>query len=372
MKGVYLVPDPKMMKPSFGPSEHIKVGLLELEKYFEMELIVLGEYIEIENSNKRIPRKSLLRNFGLVGVLRDLKLLYCSNRNRRILINKLKEIGNVDFIYERGQYLDFRGIMVAKKLGIKHFYEVNWINYLGIRQFYKSWFNPISRKLEELSYSSATLNFIVGTQSELLNINSKKIFTIQNGIYNSTILSNQYNVNQVTGKISIFYVANLMPHHRFDILLQALLGFKYLNRIELNLVGYNFENYTDRLPKNLSWVNHGPIPQADLKDVMRNANLGLISGGPQYSSFMKFFEYASLKLAIVCPDLKNLRTIFSDTEVLFFRNESSDSLREILEYVVENDYLLDVFGQKVYEKVANKYTWENIYREISEKIKLNC
>ena len=182
LKGVYLVPDARMMKANFGPSEHIMVGLLELKKYFDMELIVLGE--DGFNSSSTNGRRASFfdKKNGFIGIFRDIKLLITSNLKRGDLINKINKIGDVDFIYERGQYLDFTGVLVAKELRIKHFYEVNWINFLGIKQFYSSWFNPIAKKLEEWSYGASNLNFFVGTQNKLISISNDKVCIIQNGI----------------------------------------------------------------------------------------------------------------------------------------------------------------------------------------------
>src|SRR5688572_7710304 len=105
LKGVYLVPDPLMMKPHFGPSEHIRVGLNELSRYFDMELLVLGDNSFAENGGRKTSiTKGFATANGFVGLLRDLKLYSTSNRNVEHLLTRLKEM-RVDFIYERGQYL---------------------------------------------------------------------------------------------------------------------------------------------------------------------------------------------------------------------------------------------------------------------------
>lgn len=368
LKGIYLVPDPAMMKPNFGPSEHIHVGLSQLQKYFQIELLILGEYdFNNESATYKANRAKLNKN-GFVGLLRDLKLLVNSNKGKKELIQKIKEIGDIDFIYERGQYLDFRGVQCARKLGISHFYEVNWINFLGIRQFYYSWFNPIAKRLEEWSYTSSNLNFIVGSQNALINLDRKKVRIIQNGMYENVFEQNVSRKNEVGEKIKICYVANLMKHHRFDIFIDALKIFKNLENIELHCIGYNFEEHLKNIPDGLNYVFHGPIKQNELKNYLAFANVGIITGGPSYSSFMKLFEYAAYKLAVICPDLENVKQIFTDQEVLFFKNNSSRSLASVLELIVKDKKVIANYGQKIFEKSKEKYTWENIYQDIASDI----
>jgi glycosyltransferase involved in cell wall biosynthesis len=367
LKGIYLVPDAAMMKPNFGPSEHIRVGMNELKKYFDIELIVLGEINSNFEQNK--PFKIMLNKNGFVGLLRDIKLLYNSNKGKRELTRKIIEKGDIDFIYERGQYLDFRGIRCAKELGIKHFYEVNWINYLGIKQFYYSWFNSLAKRLEEWSYSYSHFNFIVGSQNTLIKIDEKKFRIIQNGMYKSVFDQNNQLINEKKGKLKIVYVANLMPHHRFDLLIEALNMIKSIDDIELHFIGYNFQEHFKSLPKNLKYIFHGHISQNEIHKYLSNANVGIITGGPSYSSFMKLFEYSAYKLAVICPDLENVKKIFSDDEVLFFENNSNKSLAYILENITCDFHKVKFHGEKLYEKSKKCFTWENIYLEISSDIK---
>lgn len=369
VKGIYLVPDPVMMKPNLGPSEHIFVGLKELKKYYNIELLVIDE-IKDFHINKVSNKSAQIwgRNNGLVGLLRDLKLVLKSNYKAFVLKRQIQKIGNVEFIYERGQYLDFRGIYCAKKLGIKHFYEVNWINYLGIRQFYYSWLNPIVKLWEEKSYKTSDLSFIVGTQANYLDVSSEKFHIIQNGIYQNKISANIEHVNQIEDRLKLFFVSNLMPWHNFEILVQALNAFKKIDLVELHLIGHNFEKYKDSFPVGLKCFFHGSMNQLELQKFLKKANVGIISGGPPYSSAMKFFDYASHKLIIVCPRLDNFSRVFTDDEVVFFRPNNYLSLLMSLEMIVEDFEKFKKSGERVYLKVAQNYTWEKIYSDINNKI----
>jgi glycosyltransferase involved in cell wall biosynthesis len=368
LKGIYLVPDPLMMKPHFGPSEHIKAGLHELQKAFDIELFVLGgqQFSEAKPAAVSVTKGRATKS-GFVGMLRDLKLLYKSNRKVTKFVNELHG-KKIDFIYERGQYLDLRGLAIAKRLGIPHFYEVNWINYLGIRQFYKSWFNAAAKRIEEYSYKRSTLNFFIGTQHTLINVPVEKVCTIQNGIHQSLVERNLYHVNKIGNKVKVCYVANLMPHHKFEIFLDALKVAQISEQIELHLVGYNFEQFTGHLPANLEYVLHGPVNKDILPNVLESCNIGLVSGGPSYSSFMKLFEYAAFKMCIVCPDLENVRLMFDGSEIAYFETDNSVSLADQLGNLCLHRDKIAEFGEKVYLKVRQEYTWENIYNGVASQI----
>ena len=370
LKGIYLVPDPLMMKPHFGPSEHIKVGLKELQKYFDIEILVLGDYkfLEIKKNSKISKTNKFGIQNGFIGLLRDIKLLLKSNRNTQQLIDEISQRGGIDFIYERGQYLDFRGIKYAKKLGISHFYEVNWLNFLGIQQFYNSWFNSIARILEVRAYRNATLNFFVGTQHTLINLPKEKVYTIQNGIHEELIQQFSNHSNRIGSKIKICFVANLMPHHRFDILVKALNRSTITDKIELHLIGYYFEKYKGKIPNTLETYFHGAVEKKKLPELLKNYNIGIVTGSPSYSSFMKIFEYAAFKMAVICPDLENIKFMFSGKEMIYFNTDSADSLAEVLTSIINNPEQIFSYGENIYQKVKDKYTWENIYQDIAYQI----
>lgn len=370
LKGVYLVPDPLMMKPHFGPSEHIKVGLDELKRYFDIEILLgapIPEDLMASKSTEKKKKDASYSGNGFLGALRDCKLLLKSNISFFRLLREIRS-RKVDFIYERGQYLDFRGVLIARILGIKHFYEVNWLNFLGIQQFYASWLNPVARFLEEWSYGYSTLNFFVGTQDRLISIRKEKVVTIQNGIGEDIVLRNS-TLQHVSGdKIRICYVANLMPHHRFDVFVQSLDSIVHKDRIELHLIGYNFEEYEDILKGKVDYRMYGPVKKQDLPALMTSFNVGLISGGPSYSSFMKLFEYAAFKMCVICPDLENIKLMFDESEILYFKDGNPGSLADAINKATVSIPLVQQYGEAIYEKVKESYTWEKIYYGIAGKI----
>ena len=162
-KGIYLIPESAMLKPAFGPSEHIRAGVNELNRYFVIDQVVLKNGNlnpeRLENSSQRKPKEAWGRRSRVIGLARDLKKLCVNHVNFFRYYREIKK-RNADFIYERSEYLNFNGLLIAKLLKISHFYEVNWVHFLGMKQFYTSYFSPIARWLEEKAYGNSTHCFL--------------------------------------------------------------------------------------------------------------------------------------------------------------------------------------------------------------------
>lgn len=373
-RGLYVIPDPKMLKPNFGPSAHIEVGKKYLAREFEMDAYVMGAG-EYKAANSKVAtahqaksgKKPWKLRSKAWGLLRDVKTLV---KNHLSLFRYYREIKakEVDFIYERAEYLNYCGLIIARWLKIPHFYEVNWVHALGIQQYYSSYFQPIAKKLEERAYDRTDCAFFIGNQHDLLKLKRKRWQTTQNGIPLAVLDRNSKHVNRVEEKIHACVVANLMPHHRFDILVEALEEVKGRERLVLHLLGYNFEPYLEKIPSDIEVIAHGPVPKHELPRHLKKFNIALISGGPQYSSFMKLYEYAAAKLLIICPELQNIVNNFSENEILFFENENPSEMARVLQKTLDSPEIVPQFGEAGFEKVKKAFTWEVLFDEISEKI----
>ena len=76
LRGVYLVPDPLMMKPHFGPSEHIKVGLEQLERTFVIcAVLVLMKLLTMH------ALMAVVVSVELIIVVKKMNLPVCEERS---------------------------------------------------------------------------------------------------------------------------------------------------------------------------------------------------------------------------------------------------------------------------------------------------
>lgn len=368
--GYYIIPDQQMLRPNSGPSEHINTGLRYLKKSFDIEILATGEVYEQTDSSEQKSQKAQQVRFGKsgpVGILRDLKKLIKNHLHFRQYYKALKE-KRPDFVYERAEYLNYNGIIASRILGIPHFYEVNWVFFREMKQYYYSWFNPIAKWLEEWAYNRTHRAFFVGNQNQFLKLKNQNWEVIQNGIPLDTMLKFESRKHEIKDKIHCCVVAKLMPHHRFDILAEALSQMKHASSLHFHFIGYEFEEALKSLTEEVSYTYHGPVARHELPDQIAQYHLGVISGGEHYFSFMKLYEYAAVKHLVVCPELENLVNNFSESEILFFENTSSAALAEKLDYIVENPSCIQEYGDAIYEKVKQSFTWEAIFGNITEKI----
>ncbi|MEL6255924.1 MAG: glycosyltransferase, partial [Bacteroidota bacterium] len=326
--GYYIIPDQQMLRPNSGPSEHIHTGLKYLGKSFDIEILAPGkvyEQTEVNEVQSKQAQKVRFGKNGLIGIIRDLKTLLKNHLQLRQYYKALKA-KQPDFVYERAEYLNYNGIIACRMLGIPHFYEVNWVFFREMKQYYHSWFNPVSKWLEEWAYNHTNRAFFVGNQNQFLKLKYNNWQVIQNGIAMDTMLKFKDHKHKVEDKIHCCVVAKLMPHHRFDVLAKALQQLEPRKELHFHFIGYEFEKALKTLPEDVSYTFHGPVAKNQLTDLISQSQLGVISGGMHYASFMKLYEYAAVKHLVICPRLQNLENNFSNNEILFFENESAADL----------------------------------------------
>jgi glycosyltransferase involved in cell wall biosynthesis len=78
--------------------------------------------------------------------------------------------------------------------------------------------------------------------------------------------------------------------------------------------------------------------------------------------------YGAAKLTMIVPDSRNFKNIFSDNEVVFIKNADANDMADKLNFLAINSSALKEYGENLYNKICDKFTWEKIYEEISCKI----
>ncbi|HEY8389000.1 MAG TPA: glycosyltransferase, partial [Parasegetibacter sp.] len=219
-------------------------------------------------------------------------------------------------------------------------------------------------------YNRSNHTFFVGNQHKHLDLKLGKWSVIQNGVEKSII--ERFSSHQINteGKMQFCVLANLMPHHRFDILSEALhsLTVEDRSKFTLHLIGFNFEPVLPAIPEGVEYIYYGPKEKEEIYALLSRMHVAVISGGPQYSSFMKLYDYAAVKLAVICPVLENIISNFSEDEIVYFRNEDAADLARVIKKLVDEPSLAKVFGNRLFEKVKNNFTWETIFEGIANTI----
>jgi len=369
-KGIYLVTERACFNPTTGAYRHIHTGLSELTKYYHIELIkgFKEDNTELKSSLTKPVLNIVRSTSGMWGVLRDLKILIVNLTYLTPLFEQIKKT-QADFIYERAAYLNFNGLIVSKLLKISHFYEANGIQHEGRSVYYTSWFKPLAAWLERQMYSRSDFVFFVGSYGAYFKLTTPNWKNIENGI--ETGLINHFRELEKptpSPKVNMCFIASLMAHHRPDVLMEALKKISNKKSMCLHLIGANLSPIELALQGEIEIVNHGFLNRERLAEVMKQMHVGLIAGSPPFNSNMKLLDYACAKCIIIAPNVYNIMHWFSETEIVFFQKGQSSDMAHKIEYVITNYGEVSKKGNRLYERVAREFTWEQIFTGIKDDL----
>jgi glycosyltransferase involved in cell wall biosynthesis len=374
LKCVYIIPNGANFQlqggSAGGSATHIRIGIEQLKNSFEVVPMVVGGKSSHDTAKSPARKDFTARPVDsrrLVGMMRDLKTLFV-NHLRFFKVYRTLARERPDLVYERSEYLNLNGVIAARLLGIPHYYEANWVHYKGIEQFYLSFLNGMARRIEEWMYNNSRTVFFVGNQHQLLRLKKRNWKTIQNGVSAELVQQNALLKNVPGHTLHLCVVASLMKHHRLELFIEALSKVNSPERLSIHLIGMNYDSFLAKIPGSINYKVYGPLTKNELYEVLSTMNLAVISGGPFYSSFMKLFEYAAFKLAVICPALQNLTNIFTEGEICFFDENDADELASKIDHFITDNIDITKFGERLYHKVSSQFTWEEIFSRISTEI----
>ncbi|WP_029035326.1 glycosyltransferase [Salinimicrobium terrae] len=372
-KGIYLVTEPACLEIGSGAHRHIEIGMRMLSNYFDIRLIAPKAEQSLEKTASTDAKldnwvKHFLKKIGFWGVVKDVVIL-TKNHFKLFSLYKNFKAQHPDFIYERNSYLNYNGLLISKVLNIPHFYESNGIHYYARQSMYKSWFNPIAEFLEKNAYEKSDYVFFIGLRGNLVNSKKTNWSNIENGIEKDFIDHFKTHQKEINRHINICFVGSLMKHHNFPLLIKALHQIKHKSNFHLHLIGSKLETVHLELKDILPTKNHGFLKRDELKNLLEKMHVGLIPGGPDYSSHMKLFDYGAAKCIVIAPNLKNIVYWFSEDELITFKNNSAQDLVTKLNSInrsyIENNKL----GENLHLKINNNFTWETIFSTKANIIK---
>jgi glycosyltransferase involved in cell wall biosynthesis len=366
--GVYIVSESGALKPESGANIHIQAGMSELRKYFDMSLVLFCKPYEItgerklNNNHQRASLSTRIRSF--------LKWPYLLLSNHSSFFRNYRLVKDMKpaFIYERAGYLNYNGLLIARRLRIPHFYEVNGIMANDYKKYFPAIWTKAARYLEKKAYKTTTLGFYVGGINAHLNIYGNKAVVIQNGIYRKFADQFADRRNMIDKSIHILFVGYAMDHHRLDIFSKALHLVNEPAKFHLHLIGSGLEFLKQHLPASMTVSFHGLLDHDKISTVINEMNVGIIPYALDYYSNVKTFLYGAAKLLVVLPAVKNYKDIFSDEEVVFIRNGDVTDLAAKLNDISRCPQNFALHGQKVYDKIISNFTWESIYSRIESDI----
>ncbi len=362
-RGIYLVSEPACLVKGSGAYRHIEIGMEMLGKHFSMEkhstFPKKKEQVREAKSESSVSERAAWRR-TMRGTAKDAMRLV-SNVWKVFSFLKVVRSKRPDFIYERASFGEFSGLIVARLCGIPHVYECNGIQYLAAQNYYRSYLNPLVAFFERMAYRNSQHCFFVGTWGDLLRLKSTNWSNIENGVEQAFLKSFENHQKNTNGPLKLAFIGYLMPHHRPEILIDALKSLAGSTDLELHLIGKQFAHIEETLNGTLPVINHGFLERADLASLLCNLHVGLIPGGYEYPSQMKLFDYGAAKMLTIAPDTHNMKYWFSD-DVLCFKAGDAESLASAIQKVENNRDFVGLYGDRLHETISKRFTWESVFR----------
>ena len=106
----------------------------------------------------------------------------------------------------------------------------------------------------------------------------------------------------------------------------------------------------------------------ELMNIISNANLFIFPSTTEAMSMM-LLEVVSMKTPVIASDIPSNKAIFSDDEMLFFKNNDSDSLAEQLQYAINNPEKMKQKAEKAFQKLIKDNTWSFISKQYARVYK---
>lgn len=371
LRGAYVVSEAKCLDVNSGANHHINAGFAELSKYLEMELLHPG-VPEKAPRDHRIALKnpeharggSAIRAIGagrLGGSLRDLKVLY-SKLFQALHFMRCIRKSKPDFVYLRASYLDVLPFLLFL-CKIPYFVEANGRQFDSRKRHYSSWLLYFNWLVERTTYRLSCHTFFVGSYGLYWGLRGDNWSNVENGIEQSFVHSFERHEKKVTDVINIVLIARLMPHHKPELITRGFKGVpaSVRHRLRLNLVGSGLDRLVAELEGVVEVRNHGFLDRGRLCDCLSGMQIGLISGGPPFSSQMKLFDYGAAKCLVIAPRLPNLEYWFDSSEIEFFDPESHASLSAAIVDAVNDYNSKKDKGSRLFRRIKDEFTWENIF-----------
>lgn len=365
---MYIVSEEACLIPGSGAYKHINAGLVQLRRYYDIDMVQFCKSPTINNAKGQSVKKNLRSS----EFKRFIKWFYILIKNHSNFFSYYKTVKRIkpEFVYERSSFLNFNGILISKILKIPHMYEVNGVLSKDNQEYFPGILNKVSFWLEKKAYQS-TFGFYVGGINESFNIKEGNFKVIQNGIEENYLLKFKNRENIVKDKISITFIGHAMPHHRLDILVEALNLLQSPESFRVYLIGSNLESIKSEINSRIDVVLLGSLSHDEISILMNEINVGIIPFALPYFSHVKAFMYGGSKLLMMLPEVRNFKSIFSSSEVKFIKNGDPQDLSDKLAELIGDDGIFNEYGNKIYLKVASHYTWEKIYEEVASTIRFN-
>jgi glycosyltransferase involved in cell wall biosynthesis len=78
---------------------------------------------------------------------------------------------------------------------------------------------------------------------------------------------------------------------------------------------------------------------------------------------MMLLEVVSMKTPVIASDIPSNKAVFTEDEILFFKSNDSDDLKQKLEFAINNPEIMFRNAHNAYKKLSENYTWDVISKQ---------
>lgn len=303
------------------------------------------------------------------NALRDARLIRSDNR-MKIRLERLVEVEEPMFIYERHAHLHTGCLRVARSNGVRHVLEVNSppderASMGGFSPFDRP---ALRRTLDLVEHTDAALfvsSALMAHYECLLGTAIPHGLVVPNAIDPELIeaVAEERRIRRSDGPI-IGFVGSLLPWHGIDLLMEAFAKVsKEFPLARLVIVGdgerrAELEATSSEMGLSDVATFTGAVSHETALREIAEFDVAVMVDSNWYGSPMKLFEYASLGCAIVAPDVLPAREVLEPgSEAIFVRPEVTH-IANALSCLLRDEGLRHRLGAAARSRVLGENTWE--------------
>lgn len=280
-----------------------------------------------------------------------------------------------DLIYERSEYLQNSGAIMAKQFGINYYLEVNAPLVEEMKAFEGySLYQSKAHSLERFKLQQA--NRIIVVSSALRDYLSKRYGIAQNTFlvqpncidpeqskdvkaHEAKALT-QFNKHHY--KV-IGFVGSMFPYHGVDQLIRAFAIVKqHYQEVILCIVGdgtvlADLKQMTIDLNLSQSVLFTGRIAHKEVMNYVAAMDICVMAKSNWYGSPVKLFEYGLMNKPIVAPNTSPVLDVMQNEQDALIVDETPELIAAALLRLIEQPELAKQLANTFHTKVLSNYTW---------------
>ena len=202
---------------------------------------------------------------------------------------------------------------------------------------------------------------------EFYSKKNKNTFILPNGL-NTSFIENINSLEENNNSNTVNFIANLRDWYNFDLLFDV---FAELPELQLDIYGLGplYEALKEKTESYKNICLHGNVSQEGTAKLLKDSLFGVIPLKPNVlndsTSPVKLFDYWAAQKAVVGTPTYELKSIGADC--ILFAQTKEEWLSHI-RFLIDNPDRRKFLGKTGYDKIIEKYNYEDITDSFIKKI----